>query len=52
MLANPQMAKITAAKKRMDSHHGILITTIPTGLQRFLYPTGPDENWRWQAAAG
>jgi len=24
MLANPQMAKITAAKKRTVSHHGIL----------------------------
>ncbi len=37
MLANPQIAKITAAKKRTASHHGIWITTIPSGLQRLCY---------------
>ena len=30
MLTNPQIAKITAAKKRRASHHGIWITLIPS----------------------
>jgi hypothetical protein len=40
MLMNPQIAKITAAKKRMASHHGIWITTIPIWTSITLLPGG------------
>jgi hypothetical protein len=41
MLANPQIARMTAAKKRVVSHHGMWITTI---LSRLPYSaTQPGE---------
>lgn len=42
MLMNPQIAKITAAKKRTASHHGIWITTIPI-LDCFYVATRRDQ---------
>jgi hypothetical protein len=33
MLTNPQIAKITAVKKMSASHHGMWITSIPSGRQ-------------------
>ena len=38
MLTNPQIAKITAAKKRRASHHGIWITLIPSDDEFFIPP--------------
>ena len=33
MLMNPQIATITTAKNRKDSHHDMWITTIPSRLR-------------------
>ena len=44
MLTNPQIAKITAAKKRRASHHGIWITLIPIWTTNYLFPRMPGRN--------
>jgi hypothetical protein len=46
MLANPHIARITAAKKRIASHHGMTITTSSwTEKTLSPYPPGPAETW-------